>query len=614
MASKTKNVKRPENMQHTLRIFVSYLGRHKFMLLIVSILVTVSALANLLGTYMIRPVVNNLANGDLHSLAIGVLVAAGIFAIGALAAWGYSQTMVKAAQQVVFDIRRDLFAHVQTLPLRFFDQKRHGDIMSLFTNDIDTIADALNNSFAMAIQSFIQMIGTLVILYILNWKLSLIVTVCYGIMFWYMKFSGAKSKVFYAKQQQSLGELDGYIEEMVSGQKVVKVFNHEQASLQEFLEKNEKLRKEGTGAQSYAATMVPVVVSISYINYAIVAVLGGILAMRGMADVGSLASYLVFVRQAALPINQFTQQSNFLLSALAGAERVFDVMNLEPEVDEGDVTLVNVRKENGILKECQEKTGKWAWRSKDGKLTMLRGDVRFENVDFGYTKEHMILKNISLYAKPGQKIAFVGSTGAGKTTITNLINRFYDVQGGTVVYDGIDVRKIKKDALRHSLGIVLQDTHLFTGTVADNIRFGKLDATQEEIERAARIANAHSFIRRLPDGYDTMVTADGANLSQGQRQLLAIARAAVADPPVLILDEATSSVDTRTEELIEKGMDQLMEGRTVFVIAHRLSTVRNANAIMVLEQGKIVERGDHAELLEQRGKYYQLYHGMFELS
>ena len=614
MASKTKNVKRPENMQHTLRIFVSYLGRHKFMLLIVSILVTVSALANLLGTYMIRPVVNNLANGDLHSLAIGVLVAAGIFAIGALAAWGYSQTMVKAAQQVVFDIRRDLFAHMQTLPLRFFDQKRHGDIMSLFTNDIDTIADALNNSFAMAIQSFIQMIGTLVILYILNWKLSLIVTVCYGIMFWYMKFSGAKSKVFYAKQQQSLGELDGYIEEMVSGQKVVKVFNHEQASLQEFLEKNEKLRKEGTGAQSYAATMVPVVVSISYINYANVAVIGGILAMRGMADVGSLASYLVFVRQAALPINQFTQQSNFLLSALAGAERVFDVMNLEPEVDEGDVTLVNVRKENGILKECQEKTGKWAWRSKDGELTMLRGDVRFENVDFGYTKEHMILKNISLYAKPGQKIAFVGSTGAGKTTITNLINRFYDVQGGTVVYDGIDVRKIKKDALRHSLGIVLQDTHLFTGTVADNIRFGKLDATQEEIERAARIANAHSFIRRLPDGYDTMVTADGANLSQGQRQLLAIARAAVADPPVLILDEATSSVDTRTEELIEKGMDQLMEGRTVFVIAHRLSTVRNANAIMVLEQGRIVERGDHAELLEQRGKYYQLYHGMFELS
>ena len=601
-------------MQHTLRIFVSYLGRHKFMLLIVSILVTVSALANLLGTYMIRPVVNNLANGDLHSLAIGVLVAAGIFAIGALAAWGYSQTMVKAAQQVVFDIRRDLFAHMQTLPLRFFDQKRHGDIMSLFTNDIDTIADALNNSFAMAIQSFIQMIGTLVILYILNWKLSLIVTVCYGIMFWYMKFSGAKSKVFYAKQQQSLGELDGYIEEMVSGQKVVKVFNHEQASLQEFLEKNEKLRKEGTGAQSYAATMVPVVVSISYINYAIVAVLGGILAMRGMADVGSLASYLVFVRQAALPINQFTQQSNFLLSALAGAERVFDVMNLEPEVDEGDVTLVNVRKENGILKECQEKTGKWAWRSKDGELTMLRGDVRFENVDFGYTKEHMILKNISLYAKPGQKIAFVGSTGAGKTTITNLINRFYDIQDGKIRYDGINIKKIKKDDLRRSLGIVLQDTHLFTGTIKDNIRYGNLGATDEQIYEAAKLAHADQFIKMLPDGYDTVISGDGEGLSQGQRQLLSIARAAVANPPVLILDEATSSIDTRTESIVQRGMDNLMKGRTVFVIAHRLSTIRNSDAIIVLEHGKIIERGDHEDLIKNKGTYYQLYTGKLELS
>lgn len=614
MAARAYSGKKPKNLKHTLRVFLSYLGRHKKMLAVVAVLVTISAGANLLGTYMIRPVVNGLADGDVHTLLRGVLITALIFGCGALAAYGYTQTMVKAAQQVVFDIRRDLFEHVQTLPLQFFDSRRHGDIMSLFTNDIDTMADALNNSFAMVIQSFIQIVGTLTLLYILNWRLSLIVTVCYGIMFWYIKFSGKRSKGYYTKQQNSLGELNGYIEELITGQKVVKVFHHEEESFTEFCKKNEELRKAGTGAQGYAATMVPVVVSISYVNYAIVAVLGGLLALHGKADIGSLASYLVFVRQAALPINQFTQQSNFLLSALAGAERVFDVMSLEPEIDEGKVELVNVKEENGALAVCEETTGRWAWKRPDGTMTELKGDVRFENVDFGYTADRLILKNISLYAKPGQKIAFVGSTGAGKTTITNLINRFYDVQGGAVVYDGIDVKDIEKDALRHSLGIVLQDTHLFTGTVAENIRFGKLDATQEEIERAAKIANADSFIRRLPNGYDTMLTSDGANLSQGQRQLLAIARAAVADPPVLILDEATSSVDTRTEALIEKGMDQLMEGRTVFVIVHRLSTVRNANAIMVLEQGNIVERGDHDALLAQKGKYYQLYHGMFELS
>ena len=614
MAARAYSGKKPKNLKHTLRVFLSYLGRHKKMLAVVAVLVTISAGANLLGTYMIRPVVNGLADGDVHTLLRGVLITALIFGCGALAAYGYTQTMVKAAQQVVFDIRRDLFEHVQTLPLQFFDSRRHGDIMSLFTNDIDTMADALNNSFAMVIQSFIQIVGTLTLLYILNWRLSLIVTVCYGIMFWYIKFSGKRSKGYYTKQQNSLGELNGYIEELITGQKVVKVFHHEEESFTEFCKKNEELRKAGTGAQGYAATMVPVVVSISYVNYAIVAVLGGLLALHGKADIGSLASYLVFVRQAALPINQFTQQSNFLLSALAGAERVFDVMSLEPEIDEGKVELVNVKEENGALAVCEETTGRWAWKRPDGTMTELKGDVRFENVDFGYTADRLILKNISLYAKPGQKIAFVGSTGAGKTTITNLINRFYDVQGGAVVYDGIDVKDIEKDALRHSLGIVLQDTHLFTGTVAENIRFGKLDATQEEIEHAAKIANADSFIRRLPNGYDTMLTSDGANLSQGQRQLLAIARAAVADPPVLILDEATSSVDTRTETKIEKGMDQLMEGRTVFVIAHRLSTVRNANAIMVLEQGNIVERGDHDALLAQKGKYYQLYHGMFELS
>ena len=605
--------KRPQNLKFTVQSLLSYMGRHKALLGVVAVLVTISALANLLGTYMLRPVVNSLASGNMGDLVRGVAVTALIYGVGVLAAYGYTQTMVKAAQKVLFDIRRDLFAHLQKLPLRFFDSRRHGDIMSYFTNDVDTISDALNNSFAMVIQSFIQIVGTLTLLFILNWRLTLVAVVCYIVMFWYIRYSGKRSKAYFNRQQACLGDLDGYIEEMVNGQKVVKVFNHEAENLRAFREKNEKLRQAGTGAQSYAATMVPAVVSISYVNYAIAAVLGGIMAMQGMTDVGSLASYLVFVRQAAMPINQFTQQSNFLLAALAGAERIFTVMLQKPEADDGKIDLVNVRQEAGRLVPCGEKTGLWAWRRTDGGLVPLRGDVRFEHVSFGYEDSRRILKDVSLYAKPGQKIAFVGSTGAGKTTITNLINRFYDVQGGRVVYDGIDVRDIRKDSLRRSLGIVLQDTHLFTGTIADNIRFGKLDATEEEIVEAAKIANADSFIRRLPQGYRTMVTADGANLSQGQRQLLAIARAAVADPPVLILDEATSSIDTRTEALIEKGMDRLMEGRTVFVIAHRLSTVRNADAIMVLEHGEIVERGSHDDLLAKKGEYYQLYTGVLEL-
>ena len=606
--------KKPKNFGFTLKTLLSYMGRHRFLFLAVAVLVTISALGNLLGTYMIRPVVNSVGAGDVQALVRGVALTVAIYGVGVLAAFGYTQTMVYAAQKVLYDIRRDLFAHIQKLPLRFFDTRRHGDIMSYFTNDVDTVADALNNSFAMAIQSFIQMTGTLVLLFVLNWQLSLIVVLGYAAMFLYIRFSARRSTSYYTAQQAAIGDVNGYIEEMVAGQKIIKVFNHEAENKRGFSVRNEALRKAGTGAQSYAATMVPAVVSISYINYAIVAVAGGLMALHGLTDIGSLSSYLVFVRQAAMPINQFTQQSNFLLAAMAGAERIFETMRLDPETDEGKIRLVNVREENGVLTACGEKTGRWAWQKPDGALEPLRGDVRFRDVSFGYDQGHPILHGISLYAKPGQKIAFVGSTGAGKTTIINLINRFYDVTAGQITFDGIDVQDIRKDDLRRSLGVVLQDTHLFTGTVADNIRFGKLDATQAEIERAARIANADSFIRRLPQGYDTMVTGDGANLSQGQRQLLAIARAAVADPPVLILDEATSSIDTRTEALIEKGMDSLMEGRTVFVIAHRLSTVRNANAIIVLEHGAIVERGDHEELLAHKGEYYQLYNGMFELS
>ena len=607
--------KRPQNLKRTLGAVSRYLGRHRVLIALVAVLAALSASANLLGTYMIRPIVNQVvARGSVSGLMAGVGVTAAIYAVGVLSTLGYTQIMVRAAQKILLDIRRDLYHRLQTLPLRFFDQNRKGDLMSLFTNDVDTISDALNNSFAVVIQSMVQLFGMVLLLFLLNWRLSILVLVGYGVMFAYIRYSSKRSKFYFDRQQEHLGSLDGYIEEMTAGQKVVKVFSHEPANLSGFRARNQALQEAGSRAQAYAATMIPAVVTISYFNYAIIAVLGGLMVLNGQSDLGSLASYLVFVRQATMPINQFTQQTNFLLAALAGAERVFQVMDQDSEVDEGRTVLVNVKETGGRLSACPEKTGCWAWQRPDGSLTPLRGDVRFEHVDFGYEAGHPILKDISLYAEPGQKIAFVGSTGAGKTTITNLINRFYDVQGGRVIYDGIDVRDIKKDDLRRSLGIVLQDTHLFTGTIADNIRFGKLDATREEIEAAARIANADSFIRRLPQGYDTPVTADGANLSQGQRQLLAIARAAVADPPVLILDEATSSIDTRTEALIEKGMDRLMEGRTVFVIAHRLSTVRNADAILVLEHGQVVERGSHEALLAQQGEYYQLYNGMFELS
>lgn len=537
-----------------------------------------------------------------------------MYLCGALSTLGYNRLMVKTSQKVVGDIRRDLFEHVQTLPLKYFDAHTHGELMSRFTNDVDTVQEALNNSFTLVIQSSLTLAGTVTMLLVLNVRMSLIVIVFLILMFLFIRWNGKRSKEYYDMQQAELAGINGFVEEMVAGQKVEKIFNHEEEDMKVFRKKNEALRKASTKALSYSGMMIPTIVSLSYANYAVSACVGGLFALSGLMDLGDLAAYLVYVRQSAMPLNQFTQQINFILSALAGAERIFEMMHEEPEIDEGSVTLVPAeRKEDGALAECARYTGTYAWKDTKGRLTLLRGDVRFENVVFAYVPEKTVLSGISLYAKPGQKIAFVGSTGAGKTTIINLINRFYEIQSGRILYDGIDIRDIRKADLRRSLAMVIQDTHLFTGTIADNIRYGRLDATDEEVVEAAKLANADSFIRRLPDGYQTMLYSDGSNLSQGQRQLIAIARAAVAHPPVLILDEATSSIDTRTERLIEKGMDAIMEGRTVFVIAHRLSTVRNSKAIMVLEHGEILERGSHEELLEQKGRYYQLYTGMYEL-
>ena len=611
--------KKPKNTKRTLLRLISYMGHHKLSMFIVGIMVIISSLANVIGTYMLKPVINRyIIPRDIPGL-IGAMVVLGIvYLAGATATLGYNRLMVKTAQKIVKEIRRDLFNHTQTLPLSYFDSHTHGELMSRFTNDIDTIAEALNNSFTLLIQSFITTTGTLIMIVVLNARLSLIVLVCLFFMFLFIRFNGRRSRQYFAQQQKHLGNINGFIEEMVAGQKVEKVFNHEKKDFEEFCRRNEKLQEASVNAMAYSGLMVPVIVSISYINYAISACVGGLFTLAGLMDVGSLASYLVYVRQSAMPINQCTQQVNFILAALSGAERIFEMMDEQPEPDEGTITLCRVQKQaDGTLKECEERSGLWAWkdtsRTFGSQLIPLWGDVRFEEVVFGYVPEKRILNGISLYAKPGQKIAFVGSTGAGKTTIINLINRFYEIQGGVITYDGIDITRIRKADLRRSLGFVLQDTHLFTGTIEENIRYGRLNATREDIEKAAAVANASSFIRRLPNGYQTMLNSDGANLSQGQRQLLAIARAAVASSPVLVLDEATSSIDTRTEHLIEQGMDALMENRTVFVIAHRLSTVRNSKAIMVLEHGQIMERGNHEELLEQKGRYYQLYTGQFEL-
>lgn len=625
------NKKGPEGMakvnKDVVKRLMSYIGYYKLRFAAVLICIVVNALAMVSCSLYLQTLIDSYitpllqaAAPDFAPLFRSVLIMGCIYAVGILACLFYNRTMVSIAQGTLKRIRDEMFEHMQTLPIRYFDTHTHGDIMSHYTNDTDTLRQMLAQSIPQMFSSLITIISVFFAMLFTSWQLTIFVLCFVFIMLQVTGRVAGKSGYYFIRQQKALGDVNGYIEEMINGQKVIKVFCHEEKAKEIFDQKNEELCKDASAANSFANILMPIMGNLGNLQYVLLATIGGTMALGGVGGmtIGTIASFLQLSRSFMNPISQISNQLNMVVMALAGAERIFRLMDEEPEVDEGYVTLVNAKYDkNGELTESKERTGMWAWKHPhgDGTLTYtkMRGEVRFYDVDFGYNENKIVLHNISLYAEPGQKVAFVGSTGAGKTTITNLINRFYDLADGKIRYDDININKIKKADLRRSLGVVLQDTNLFTGTIMENIRYGKLDATDEEVYAAARLANADDFIRLLPNGYDTVITGNGGSLSQGQRQLIAIARAAVADPPVMILDEATSSIDTRTEAIVQRGMDALMKGRTVFVIAHRLSTVRNSDVIMVLEQGRIIERGSHDKLIAEKGKYYQLYTGAFEL-
>ena len=617
-------VKTTENSGKTFKRLMKYVMKNYAPhIILVAVLILVSVLANIQGTLFIQSLIDDYIapmlvadTPDFTPLARGIMQVAVFYFIGVAAAYAYNRIMINVTQGTLRNVRNDLFSHMETLPIKYFDTHSHGDIMSTYTNDTDTLRQMISQSLPQVFNSVITIIGVFISMVILSVPLTIVTLIMVAVMLVATKKVAGLSGRYFLQQQKDIGKVNGFIEEMMEGQKVVKVFCHEEKNTEAFQKLNDQLFQSADKANYMVNIIGPVNAQLGNVSYVVCAIVGGVMALSGFGGLtlGALASFLAFNKNFSQPINQVSQQFNSIVMAMAGAERIFQMMDETPEADEGYVTLVNVKEENGKLTESKERTGRWAWRHEhqaDGSVDYveLKGDVVFDGVDFGYTDEKMVLHDVKLFATPGQKIAFVGSTGAGKTTITNLINRFYDIQDGKIRYDGININKIKKADLRRSLGIVLQDTHLFTGTVKDNIRYGKLDATDEEVMAAAKLANADGFIRHLSDGYDTMLTGDGANLSQGQRQLLAIARAAIANPPVLILDEATSSIDTRTERIVQDGMDKLMKGRTTFVIAHRLSTVKNSDCIMVLEQGRIIERGTHDQLIEEKGRYYQLYTG-----